>query len=864
MPPLIHKTRIKPPATFTATTASSSQINLAWTSPGAGFNIAAYILERSPNGTDTWTQIYSGPLLGFSDTGLTSSTNYWYRISVIDYRGISSAYATIATAQTLASSTITLAILRALGYLIITDAPYNADPTFTTDSTVGIQRCIDDGTAQGRPVWAPTGTYMISAPLHFYRWQLWNTSTGAVNNPDLTAHTFQGAWNSGGARPIFKIKGGSVPIFDDVNNPAPMYGWRMYVAQNASGATLPNPVPANPMTLPANFTGPIGDIYYAAIKGIDFDTNGHAGAIGVHAISAQQCHMERVKVTATGSLACFSGLPHVGSAVVNIEGVGGQYGLKLDTNATQGANGSGLTITGLKLSGQTVQGIVTNDFVTLTITGLDVTLTGSAKFWNYAHTDSANARGTAAFIDGQISQAASIPFDNSDSGRSIYIRNLYVTGTSNLIKSGANATITGSGTWSLINEYSCCDQTAPATPYPANSTSFKTWNLFTSEGALSTTYEKATSITNNSGAPPSDIASRHYPAVFEQVDTGDFVTITDFGAVRVQGSNASDYLDVSNVYGKTGQTDCLAAFNAAIAAAHAAGHERVVVPFGAFLVSNTINALANTKIIMLGARSSSIGVHESWRPTTGNPVLLKWANDTEGSGFIGYGWLTVPEVSGTLSNNAWSGNRFNWVQWGAGRKSSSAHIYAIDEFETATLACPVGRIGWDITATGGGRHYGFRNGNNWTGCHKDSRAIRVKGTTQPTAFYGQNMELAKQSAVADNPDCGIEITNSSNVRFYTQKREGRCCTYIIDNSLNWALHGHGVAQVAVNSSNGCYIEVKATANNGLISVCNQQSEKGATSKLLKDGTTGLSIPMPENLALYKKGVIDDTLMVFTV
>lgn len=763
------------------------------------------------------------------------------------------------------SFVITDTQLRNAGYLLIKDSPYNADPTFTTECSAGIQQCFDDARSQGRPVYVHTGTYKVNKPLHSYGWQTWNTTNGAANNADLTTSNIQGAWNNGGARPVFKIASGSIAIFDDAANPAPVFGWRQYQAANSSATSIPGTVPANPMTLPTNFTGPTGSIFYHQFKGIDIDTNGHVGAVGLHCVGAQACHVERVKVTATGSMAGFSGLPGAGASNIQLEVVGGQYALMLNTNSTQGNNGPGVHITGLKMSGQTVQGIIHNDYMAVTLAGVDATLTGSAVFWNHT-TGSSSGSGELCLNDATIDQAAGLVFANP-LGRSMYLRNVNVTGTTALIKTGSNAQINGSGTWSCINEYSCCDQSAPSKPYASGSKLFKTYNLLVSDGALTTTYEKIKTITTNSGTPASDTVTKHYPAVFDQIDTGPYISITDapYNAVRVQGSNASDYLDTSNVYKKTGQTNNKTAIQNAIDDARTAGHNRVVIPFGAYLTGSTITMHKDTHLIMLGGRSSSIGVHESWRPTSGRPYLIQTDADTEATCSIGYGWLTVPEVSGTFASNAWSGNIFNHILWRGGRMTHTVHVMAIDQFETQTYACPQGRIMLDINGTGGGRHYGFRGGDNWTACHRDSRQIRITGTTQPWAFYGHNMELAKNSATADNPTCGIEITNSSNGRFYSGlKREGRCCSYIFDNSFNVAAYGHGVAQLAINSPNNAYIEVKATCDDILIACASQQSEKGDHDLLMLDDNTGLTITMPEGLAIFKKGAPDDSLMVFNV
>jgi autotransporter-associated beta strand protein len=44
----------------------------------------------------------------------------------------------------------------------ITSGPYNADPTFTTDSTAAIKSCINAARAQGKSVWIPEGKFMLN------------------------------------------------------------------------------------------------------------------------------------------------------------------------------------------------------------------------------------------------------------------------------------------------------------------------------------------------------------------------------------------------------------------------------------------------------------------------------------------------------------------------------------------------------------------------------------------------------------------------------------------------------------------------------------------------------------------------------
>jgi len=64
------------PQSFTATAASSTQINLSWALPSSigGGNITSYTLKRGA------TTIYTGPNTSFNDTGLSFATNYSYTV----------------------------------------------------------------------------------------------------------------------------------------------------------------------------------------------------------------------------------------------------------------------------------------------------------------------------------------------------------------------------------------------------------------------------------------------------------------------------------------------------------------------------------------------------------------------------------------------------------------------------------------------------------------------------------------------------------------------------------------------------------------------------------------------------------------
>jgi fibronectin type 3 domain-containing protein len=83
-----------PPTGLTATTISSSQIKLSWTTPSntGGSPITGYKIERSTDGGLNWGTIKSntGSVITYSNTGLSPNTSYTYRVSAINSAGTSS------------------------------------------------------------------------------------------------------------------------------------------------------------------------------------------------------------------------------------------------------------------------------------------------------------------------------------------------------------------------------------------------------------------------------------------------------------------------------------------------------------------------------------------------------------------------------------------------------------------------------------------------------------------------------------------------------------------------------------------------------------------------------------------------------
>ena len=90
------------PGNLTASTISSSQINLGWSaSTESGGTIGSYLIERcSGAGCSGFVQVGSTASTTYSDTGLASGTSYSYRVRAQDTASNLGPYSTTASAMT--------------------------------------------------------------------------------------------------------------------------------------------------------------------------------------------------------------------------------------------------------------------------------------------------------------------------------------------------------------------------------------------------------------------------------------------------------------------------------------------------------------------------------------------------------------------------------------------------------------------------------------------------------------------------------------------------------------------------------------------------------------------------------------------
>jgi chitodextrinase len=154
------------PPSLTATTAAVSQINLNWTASTDNAATTGYLVERCQGaGCTNFAQITTATNTTYANTGLTTNTNYSYRVRAKDAAGNLSPYSSTASATTLAP-------LTAPSNLTATPiGPNQVALSWTAaTSTPGIasyvvQRCLGTSCSNFLLIATPTGASLADSGL---------------------------------------------------------------------------------------------------------------------------------------------------------------------------------------------------------------------------------------------------------------------------------------------------------------------------------------------------------------------------------------------------------------------------------------------------------------------------------------------------------------------------------------------------------------------------------------------------------------------------------------------------------------------------------------------------------------------------
>ncbi|MBW2529115.1 MAG: hypothetical protein JRI23_33365 [Deltaproteobacteria bacterium] len=722
--------------------------------------------------------------------------------------------------------------LRDLGFILVNDYP-GVDPTGTSDSLAGINQAIVDGINDNQTVWFHAdAVYRVSDTVRI----------GLFGLGQICTILGGGGPGSGRARPKIVLEDNAAGFNNGGGAMRPVVCWRLF----SNGATS---WPADPLDNSGTYQGQANILFDSAWMNIDIDCGNNSDAFGMYFPAAQRVHAGEVTIDASGALGGWKGLLGRNSAMQNIKIVGGVWQLhNADAQTAEGSAGS--CVAGLELVGdvRTTEPILHDDFVPLVIVGAKIVQTNGNPIFTSPSGISTGA-GILCLIDAEITTGGGTVFDNT-TGKTLYLRNVYVRGTDQLVQSGSEPAVTATGAWKRIDEYAYTDQT----PTNAGAREYRTQSLI--NGVVSSAPEPATAITSGAAAPTTDFVARHSINV-PKVDRGPYVDIADHGAVGV--------LDWGNSLFENDQDnatpDSRAAIQEAIDAAEAAGHNTVFVPRGTFFVGSPGVALRkDTKLIGTGASASVLAPHGSWTPTS-KTYFMTTADDANGTAHFSNVGLTMRCKDGTTgsASQPYGHDWFSYINWQTGKGSSSIQIHQGREWMASDFWCNPKDV-YAFSNNGGGKHYSFTDADGRRFGHPDCRVLRVTGTSQPLHIYGLNMEISK--AGAPDADINAELDNAHNVRLYSCKREGHAPSASINDCTNVALYGFGRQISTVNSY---HIRIQGSSDQILIapSVADQanlatDSGRGNPEEELM-GQSLVEITWPEGCSLYKRGELDDDL-----
>lgn len=753
----------------------------------------------------------------------------------------------------------------ALGYLVVTAYP-GVNNDGRTDSTAGLQQAIEDAREHNLTVLFPAGEYLISDTLRCFRWQVWSAAKAerAENTKQATAavgrgyHALFGEVKDG-RRPLLRLAR-EARGFDDPERIKPMLAFRM-IRATAPTATKPVPL-AHPLDLPDGFEEAVPILFGEKLCQIDFDCGGHAGAVGVHAPMAQDSTILDVRINAGDAYAGFNGLPGRNSVTGNIEVTGGRFGI-INRGSIAGA-----VVVGARLHGQTENAIVHTDFSPLVVIGFSIRSRQGPALTIPPHRNTANA--ALSLVDGTIEvERGPVAMDNAV-GKTVYLRNVHVRGADNLVRSGRLAPVPARPGWNRIDEYVHTDQAAPDDdpPYEVRDTEFRVFNLI--EGRLDRAAQPI--VRTSAGAPPADLIARHLwrdlPIHLGEADGTIVATASPWGA------RPDD------------DQDDAPAIQRAIDDASAAGHGRVFLPRGEYLIGHTLELRANTVLMGSGWHKTEIAAHPGWLPPPGEqPPMIRTVDDAKATTVLAM--MTVAGPAETFSfdraefarglrpEQLPARNRIGMIQWRAGRNSMSIGVVRT----RAGNWVPIHQrllvsFAQEFRGHGGGKHYSVHL--RPTTAYPRYRPVLIDGTTEPLSIYGLNSE--SPYVPTRNEEFGMtneqwldryaletntEVRNARNVRIYGVKREGSSPTIIVRDSRNIALYSSGAMRNPVHPGLGGYIQFLGTNQDVLVAVAMVQSvktlEPGAQQPLLRveRGGKTVQIEWPDSVAVYKEGEISD-------
>lgn len=680
-----------------------------------------------------------------------------------------------------------------IGILNVVAPPYNADPTGHRDSTDALQSAMVDGREQGKVIFLPLGTYLVSDTLN---------ATEHKKGRDHPTVIVGAIGSAPMERPTIYVAANSERFMDEKNPRYVVHFWEddALPPDNNTRSEKDSRISSSIRTN-VNFN--------QIFQGINITVGaGNHGAIGVRLRGAQGSNIENVAINLgddgfVGAVgASGSGGSHLGITVV-----GGKYGL--DFRMAQPAP----TITGAHLVNQKCAALIYAGLQTLTAVGLHIeqlsprqapetmgVMASVPTESQYPDTTPwlpktgpctlpvflPDVQPSGRADGGQISLIDSILTTNQPQStaittpRNLYMSNVYVKGFSNIAilqkddPSGPKHVFPntfGTASWVLVEEAAfALNPPVTSRPYHNKSLALQFQSTIWKDNKKMNS--NITSVHQSASGPPADLLSQHFfvEALFPSFQSKMAANVKN-SPFNAKGDGVND--DATAIQMAIDQS------------------EIVFLPKGRYLVSKTLRLKSNTKLVGVGRTLTHIyppkdGIQPASEEDE-SPVPVVETYQGEGNTVIAF--LTILTFHNAVNTYAllWQTDGMDSVF----RQAFSHTTYfgfteeMVQDIKFGGVKPPPRPNSTHpvVVISGGGRFYTLED-EDYQFQAPSYRHVLVLNSTSGLNFYQLNTEHSRG-------DANTEIRQSQNVRIFGFKSEANFVVLWIRQSKGIYFYGYG-------------------------------------------------------------------------
>ena len=488
-----------------------------------------------------------------------------------------------------------------LGYVDVTAAPFNADPSGRSDCTKLIQKAANYARDHQMALFFPLGTYAVSDTLMFIQYNMLRDGYG-IGSAFNHANVIVGSSADPKKRPTIYLMPNS-PGFDNPNDRKIC----VHIPKDSKDRGFGN--------------HDSGENYNQSFRNINITIGeGNSGAIGIRMQAAEGSSIQDVTIDATHGHTGMQGAAGSGGSHHNIMVIGGRVGIDTrgfppEFQTNQHGTQPSPTLSQITLIGQTEAALIHQSRGPLTVVALKVksSIEGPVIINNRNTQKDGKTVSDGMSIDSSISMTDSvIEFEKLSAKnqvisaqRSYYLENVYVKNASRLDKE--RKIDNPSSGWTRYIQCAIANNPAPVNGLQPDETPIIN-GILEHNGYIKTAQEN----------PPADILSRHSFGIAPSFETKGVCIVTD----PAYGAKAD------------GVADDTAALQKAIDE-----NEIVFLPRGYYRVMDTIRLKPNTKLIGVMHHLSVIMANEPFGKLNdvNNPLpLVETADDPSAQTYLAF------------------------------------------------------------------------------------------------------------------------------------------------------------------------------------------------------------------------------------